>query len=414
MSVATRRRRLTLGLDEQIADRYMRVPFTVEPGTGSIEVRLAYDTTRGVLDLGCESPAGWRGWSGSARSRYVITAGAATPGYLPGEPEPGEWHVVLGLHRLPADGLEVALEIHVPASGGVEREAQAPVADRPRGSARGLPATDGLEWVAGDFHAHTVHSDGSLSVDELAATAVRSGLDFLAVTDHNTTSQHLHLPAAGSRHAIALVPGQEVTTARGHANALGDVGWIDFRAPAGVWQDTVRAAGGILSVNHAITGDCAWLRPVPAGPHALELWHSSSLREPAATSAFALWGRWDTSAVVIGGSDFHRPGAAVPGAPTTWVAVEDRTPEAVVDAVRAGRTAISLGAAAPGGDGVLTAPVLLRLDGDLLALDGDGAVLVDVEGQRRRVVGDRVRVPGSWGEGVVRLEDADRHLLALC
>lgn len=407
-------RRLTLGLDEQIAERYLRVPFTVEPGAESIEVRLAYDTKRGVVDLGCEGARGWRGWSGGARSRYVISAGAATPGYLPGEPEPGEWHVVLGLHQVPADGLEVVLEVHVPAVGGVEQEARAQVVDRPRGSARGLPAPEGLEWVAGDFHAHTVHSDGSLSVDELAATAVRSGLDFLAVTDHNTTSHHRHLPVAGARHSLSLVPGQEVTTARGHANALGDVGWIDFRAPAETWQDEVRARGGMLSVNHAITGDCSWLHPVPEGPHALELWHGSWLRQPAATSVWVLWGRWDTSAAVVGGSDFHTPGVTVPGAPTTWVAVEDRTPEAVVDAVRAGRTAISLGAAAPGGDGVLSAPVLLRLDGDVLAVDADGAVLVDVEGRRRRVVGDRVRIPESWGEGLLRLEDADRHLLALC
>lgn len=416
MIVAASTRRLVLGPDDQIENRYLRVPFAVDPGTGSLEVRLAYDTSRGVVDLGCEGPAGWRGWSGGARSRYAITRDGATPGYLPGEPEPGEWHVVLGLHQLPPEGLEVRLDIFTPAEGPVEREVQAPVADHTRGSARALPAPAGLQWIAGDFHAHTVHSDGSLSIGELAARAVSNGLDFLAVTDHNTTSHHAHLPAVGARHDVILVPGQEVTTARGHANALGDVGWVDFRRPTATWQEQVSAAGGVMSVNHAIAGDCSWLHPMPQGSHAVELWHSSSLRDPAATSVWTLWRRWDASAVPIGGSDFHRPGQGIVlGGPTTWVASEDRTPEAVVDAVRAGRTAISLGAALPGGDGVLTAPVLLRLDGDVLAVDADGAVLVDVEGRRRRIRGDRVTVPGSWGEGVLRLEgESDRRLLALC
>ena len=54
-----------------------------------------------------------------------------------------------------------------------------------------------MQWLAGDFHSHTVHSDGVLSVGGLAALAASRGLDFLAVTDHNTTSHHAHLPEAG-------------------------------------------------------------------------------------------------------------------------------------------------------------------------------------------------------------------------
>ncbi|MBK8794102.1 MAG: PHP domain-containing protein, partial [Holophaga sp.] len=39
--------------------------------------------------------------------------------------------------------------------------------------------------VEGDLHAHTLASDGVLSVEELAQRAARHGLDFIAVTDHN-------------------------------------------------------------------------------------------------------------------------------------------------------------------------------------------------------------------------------------
>ena len=414
-----RRTHLHLDLDDQIADRYHRVPFTVEAGTASVEVVLDHDRSAGVIDLGCEGAAGWRGWSGGARSRFVITADAATPGYLPGELEAGEWHVVLGLHQLPRAGLDVRLEIRTPADGGVEHEEEAPVAPgSPRGSARALPAPAGLQWFAGDFHAHTVHSDGSSSTSELAARAVRSGLDFLAVTDHNTTSHHAHLPGVGARHDLTLLPGQEVTTARGHANAFGDIGWVDFREPADTWVREVDRRGGVLSVNHPVSADCAWQHPLTELPAALELWHSTWLREPTSTAAWAFWQRWQRghrggggAVVPLGGSDFHEPGRGDEvGVPVTWVAAADRSPEAVLDGVRAGRTAISL----PGARGPLDGPVLLRVEDRVLALDAEGAVLVDVEGRRRRVTSGRDSVPASWGAGVLHLEDADRRLLALC
>src|SRR5690625_3225204 len=212
--MATITEQLRLNLDDEIATRYRYVPFDVPPGSRSLSVRLTYDTSRGVIDLGCEGADGWRGWSGGARDRFTITSEEATPGYLPGELETGTWHVVLGLHQLPADGLEVTVEVSTPALEPPARERPAATATRTaRGSERDLPAPGGLRWYAGDFHAHTLHSDGSESVGELAARGVRAGLDFVAVTDHNTVSHHPLLPSVGAEHGITLLPGQEVTTA---------------------------------------------------------------------------------------------------------------------------------------------------------------------------------------------------------
>ena len=47
----------------------------------------------------------------------------------------------------------------------------------------------------------------AMTVPELAELAVRRGLDFIAVTDHNTVSHHAELPAASRRYGITLVPG---------------------------------------------------------------------------------------------------------------------------------------------------------------------------------------------------------------
>ena len=53
-----------------------------------------------------------------------------------------------------------------------------------------LPARPGRRWLAGDLHTHTVHSDGAQTVAELSRFAAGLGLDFVAVTDHNTVSHH--------------------------------------------------------------------------------------------------------------------------------------------------------------------------------------------------------------------------------
>ena len=42
--------------------------------------------------------------------------------------------------------------------------------------------------MTGDLHCHTTLSDGSLGIEETIVQAKRMGLDFLAITDHDTLS----------------------------------------------------------------------------------------------------------------------------------------------------------------------------------------------------------------------------------
>ena len=102
--------------DDRAANLYFDVPFEVGR-CESVEVLLDYDRSRAVIDLGCMGPDGWRGWSGGAKKRFVITRTAASTGYCPGELETGVWKVVLGLHQIPAEGVTVELTIVNVASG---------------------------------------------------------------------------------------------------------------------------------------------------------------------------------------------------------------------------------------------------------------------------------------------------------
>ena len=117
--VTTHRRHLQLTQDDQNVQRYYGVPFDLS-GAESVEVKIDFDDSVAVVDLGCEDSRHWRGWSGGARKRFVISREAATPGYLPGELPDGTWSVILGLHRIPAEGITVEVEISSPAVGRVE------------------------------------------------------------------------------------------------------------------------------------------------------------------------------------------------------------------------------------------------------------------------------------------------------
>jgi PHP domain len=404
--------------DDRAAGLWPRLPFEVPARCAGVSVELSYDRGGGtVLDLGCEGAAGWRGWSGGARRSFVITPSWATPGYLPGKPEPGVWHVVLGLHRVPAGGVEYVVRIGLgPARSGPVPPVspEPPVAERP--PRRELPAVPGMRWLACDFHAHTVHSDGGLTVPALAARAASRGLDVLAVTDHNTVSHHAELPAAARRYGVHLLPGQEVTTDTGHANAFGALPWVDFRQDAAAWRTAVDAGHGLLSMNHPLAADCGWLRPLVTAPPALaEVWHWSWL-DRRWNGPITWWRAAGLHIVPIGGSDFHHPDQGCElGAPVTWIAVpvdavdavdsadSAASTGAVLDALRAGRTSVS-----PHRNG----PVLLRLGDELVACDAGGALLLGPDGARRPVRSARAMLPAAEGGHI--LIDPDGAVLALC
>lgn len=353
--------------DDRVADVYQYVDVDVPAGAGAIEVTLEYDRTATILDLGLIGPDRFCGWSGSERSQLTVTDTWATPGYVPGT-VPGAWQVVLGLHRVDAAGVEVVITVDAPDSQPTPPEPKALPPRPERRIRRALPAADGHEWLSGDFHSHTVHSDGSLEVGELAVRAAGRGLDVLAVTDHNTVSHHTHLPGAADHAGILLLPGQEVTTDLGHANCFGDIGWIDFRQPPDRWLAEATARGGLLSINHPWAWDCAWRLPLTTPGDLVEMWHWTwDRRDSTALTDWSTFGRR-----AIGGSDFHRPGDGIElGAPTTWLECADRSVEAVLEALRSGRVSISAGP---------EAPVLLRQGDEFLAVDADGCELVTADG----------------------------------
>ena len=101
----------------------------------------------------------------------------------------------------------------------------------------------------GVVHVHTTRSDGSGTVDEVAAAAARAGLRFVVVTDHGDGTRPPLAPAY--RSGVLVIDGVEISTTHGHYLALG-LGQAPYRLAgdaADVVED-VRRLGGFGVVAH--------------------------------------------------------------------------------------------------------------------------------------------------------------------
>jgi len=356
---------------------YREIPFIVPPGTTRIAVDFSYDkTNRTVIDLGLRDPQGQRGWSGGNKSRFEITEGSATPSYRPGPLPAGEWKLILGIPNI-REGQTATYTATVTLSSAPVPAAAQPDDGRARWST-GLVLAAKAGWYRGDFHAHTAHSDGSCGPEgarlpcptvHTAEAARDAGLDFVAITDHNTITQLADIRAlqADFRETL-LIPGTEITTFNGHANVIGNASFVEFqlgtpRLPTLADLKTeVEAAGGILSVNHPslpsgeICMGCGWTVKDAdwSRVSAIEVINGSTLRTSGAEapmSGIALWDkllREGHRLTAIGGSDNHdatdRTGERQSpiGKPTTVVHAHELSVQGIVAAVANGRVFIDV------------------------------------------------------------------------
>ena len=294
---------------------WVYVPFDVPAGTNRVDVSYSYNRVTGnALDIGLfdeggtalGDDAGFRGWSGGARSDFTVSASDATPGYRPGPVEPGRWNVILGPYNVGATGIDYRIEVTL--HSGPQGEAF-----KPQPAPESVPGT-GRGWYRGDLHLHTVHSDGRYQPQQIVDGAKAAGLDFFVSTEHNTDTAN-SIWGQVARPDLLTIGGEEVTTRAGHWGAIGlpPQTWIDWRyrpedGLLGHFVDQVHEAGGLAVANHpsASCKACDW--GFGYGPmDAIEVWNGAWDNEDEASLA-----KWDTRLrqgdriVAVSGSDAHR------------------------------------------------------------------------------------------------------------
>ena len=346
-------------------ETYREVPVDVPAGADRVTVRLTYDKAdKTVVDLGLWDPVRFRGWSGGTRDRMTVSATDASPGYLSGSLPPGRWKVMLGVPNI-RPGVRSRYRIDVWFDTDKRRAATAAI-ENP-------PLRPGPGWYRGDLHMHDANSDGSCvprgkadagrvpcPLFKTVEAAAASGLDFIAVTNHNTVAQFGGLRELQPWAApMLLIPGVEITTFHGHANIFAPSRFVDFRLATrnGVraLQDEVDAAGAALSINHPslpsgeICMGCGWTWPDTDWSKVAAIEVINGERSTGPLSGLTFWyDRLDAGLRVTGiaGSDNHNPdappGQAPIGRPTTVVRASNLSTPAIMQGIRDGNVFIDV------------------------------------------------------------------------
>lgn len=406
---------------------YLR--FEVPDGVQRLEARFLDGTPEnigiGVFDAqGTDFLGrGFRGIAGKERREFFIAGDEATPGFIAGPIESGQWQIVVPNYY--ASGT-VEVEVTLRYGTSARTPALQPVPEQ-------VVLAGG--WYRGDLHVHTEHSSDafssgkSLTPGAMAERAKSRGLDFIALTDHNVSSQNQHLPAAQPDNFL-LLAGNEVTSwiaGPGHLLVAGlDAGeFIDwrFRPVHGFWaksqrdwgQDErpiqtllgyTRARGLYTSAAHPFVAPGFGSNwgfftdsdlDTAALPDALEVWNDDFF----VTGGTTTLARWDAELAKgrrlcgSGGSDLHGidSGNEV-GTPTTVLYATELSRAGIVEALRAcrgyltsrpGGPALLLTAQGPNGQRVMMGDALLGGDGDtarltVRVLGGSGARLILTRG----------------------------------
>lgn len=340
---------------------YVEAPFHVPEGVQRVTIVFHY-TERDkhtALDLGLMDSKGLRCWSGGNKSVLTVGISDATPSCLPGPLPAGIWNILIGVPNIRAGVTShYTAEIYFTRSGLVSNE---PAVLR-------KPLRQGPAWYRGDLHMHTAHSDGQCASQSgekvpcpvflTVEAAARRGLDFIAITDHNTTSQYDAIRELQPYFdKVLLIPGREITTFDGHMNLFGTTSYVDFRVSSRSVPDInillhkIQKLGAIISINHpdAPTGElcmgCGWTPKTAVDMGlvtAVEAVNGGS--ELNGTYGISFWDKQLNEGhrlTGIGGSDNHnalsapdRPSSV--GNPTTAVFASELSTLAVLAAIRSG------------------------------------------------------------------------------
>jgi hypothetical protein len=339
---------------------YIEVPFVVPDRTHRISVsfRNFGKDEHTVIDLGIADPFRFRGASGGNKDNFTIGETDATPSYLPGAIPAGRWKLLFSVPNIRPGVIsswraEIWFNRTVDDSSFTEK-----------------PLRDTPGWYRGDLHTHTAHSDGSCPSQSgksvpcplflTTQAAARRGLDFIAISDHNTTSHYNAERELQSYYdELLFIPGRELTTFSGHANVFGTTRFIDFRVGTQQVPDAntmfrdARSLGAIVSINHPelpmgeICMGCGW---TPNKPVDWDLVTSIEVVNGGGVPATRFWEkqlREGHRLTAIGGSDNHhaewlpeKPGSI--GYPTTVVYAQKLSVAAILDGVRSGRVFIDV------------------------------------------------------------------------
>lgn len=219
-----------------------------------------------------------------------------------------------------------------------------------------------MKWLACELHTHTVHSDGSQTLQELASGARRLGFDAIALTDHNTMSGLNGREDAQRDSGLLIIPGMEWTTFYGHMVTIGLDGFVDWRkaerSSINEGIEAVHRLGGLAGLAHpfrigspACTG-CFWEYEIGewSAVDYIEVWSGTFAPIQAGNQrALSLWTNKLNEGhriAAVSGRDWHAQADTEEPISVTYLGVpEDVVPteRQLIQALRNSRASVTLG-----------------------------------------------------------------------
>lgn len=362
---------IKLKISKEQEKQFIRVPFDVPDNVETLNIKYSYfgdnvnslpkEFEKNVIDIAVLRPDGREaGATGSNKKSIIISESFSTPGYDKIEITKGRWTIICGAYLVMSEGVEVTYEI----SFTFKR----------------------YRWLKGDLHLHSVYSDGKNTVPELGVKALKSGYDFIILTDHNNFFHNRRLPDIEN---LTIIPGVEFTHYKGHMNLwgletpyLGSYAVNTFEEFKALYEEA-KSRGALISLNHPLCTLCPWkwgfdqiqydAAEVWNGPmrldnlRAVEWWHQQLVEGKKITA--------------VGGSDFHLDFTPVKmfGKPTTYVYAKSPSPKDILDAIKGGRVVTVKNPKAPfiqmsSGDAVI---------GDTVKLSDDTVIKISINKLKR-------------------------------
>ena len=332
----TNKQEIIIFIESSRQGEYFTVPFTVPDDVESLTLCYQYPRKDGtissishgdftshksinIVDLGLIAPDSTQvGASGSDKFEITVSEHFATPGYTPRPIVAGKWSILVGAYKIAQPGVEVIYTISYKHKS--------------------------TQLLFGDLHTHTFASDGVHSAEELCIKAMRNGLDYLAITDHN---QMVSADALPKSEAVTLIPGVEWTHYLGHANFLGVDqpydGSFAVNTPGEMQKifQTAHQRGSLIVVNHPFETGCEFKFDLKTFHFdCLEIWNG-----PMRESNLRAVGLWQQMLVqglkvpMVSGSDYHRDTPFIfLGGPTLGVYAQSAGVSDILNAIRAGHS----------------------------------------------------------------------------
>lgn len=335
-----------------IRPQYIQHEFIVPGGLSDLFVELDYENLgSNTLYVSTYDGQSFRGnqmkpgKKGAVHLEIRLGIAESGPGGIPGPIGPGVWRAQIDVADVKSDQT-YSLRVY----GSAAEQTGEPFR---------LVLTDPVlsreaRYYKGELHSHTIESDGKFSVQDVVAEAERLQLDFLAITDHITTSQWVRMQALET-HTMALLHSCEVTSRHGHANLHGIHRWVDVYTDREGWDmnrvaDDVNSQGGLFCVNHAFSGGRLGYRSFYFD------WHKADLMEIyhnlEGCNNQPMLSYWDHlmlrgyRIVGVGGTDSHDPftGNHKLGQCLTYVHTDELSEKGILRGLVGGNVYVSKGA----------------------------------------------------------------------